>query len=185
MTDLELDQNENSGQPSVGAQLRQARTAKQLTIADVAATLRLSAHTIECLETDVMDDAMNPMYYRGYLGSYVRFLGLDAQAVLGVAPTVTKNRFRSQELASVSGPPVFKHARVAPRRFRYVSWLIALGLALLVFVWKYEQAHHVSSPIALPALASNQQAIALPVVKPASTSSFRVSPIKSIANTEK
>ena len=65
-----------------GRQLRRAREARNLGIADVAATLRLSVATIDNLEQDRYDRLPPDTFVRGYLRAYGRILQLDAESLV-------------------------------------------------------------------------------------------------------
>ena len=73
---------ESSATPSIGEQLRQAREAKKLTIAEVGALLRLAMDTLTNMEADNWEALHGRIYARGYLMSYVKFLGLSEDTLL-------------------------------------------------------------------------------------------------------
>ena len=62
--------------PSVGEQLKAARTDKQLSLKDVAASTKIQPWILESLEHDKLQTTMNPAYARNFLISYARFLHL-------------------------------------------------------------------------------------------------------------
>jgi cytoskeleton protein RodZ len=62
---------------SVGKTLHDARIAKNLSIADVAAAIRLRATIIQDIEQDLFDSCGGEVYGRGHQRMYARFLGLD------------------------------------------------------------------------------------------------------------
>ncbi len=62
--------------PSVGEQLKAARTDKQLSLKDVAASTKIQPWILESLEQDTLQTTMNPAYARNFLISYARFLHL-------------------------------------------------------------------------------------------------------------
>lgn len=84
MTDI--DDNEKSMQvssvPDIGARLRKAREARQLTIAEVASQLRLPKEVIEHLEQQDWARLHGRTYAHGYFSSYVKFLQLDYEELL-------------------------------------------------------------------------------------------------------
>lgn len=67
---------------TVGTQLQEARKAKKLSVADVTATTKIQPWVVEAIETDRLQEAMSPIYVKGFIGSYARFLGLNPQAVV-------------------------------------------------------------------------------------------------------
>lgn len=60
-----------------GAQLKQARTAKKLAFADVTHDTRIQAWVLEALEADQLHQQMSPVYAKGFLSQYAKFLGLN------------------------------------------------------------------------------------------------------------
>lgn len=84
MTDI--DDNEKSMHTSstldVGARLRKAREARQLTIAEVASQLRLPKEVVEHLEQQDWARLHGRTYAHGYFSSYVKFLQLDYEELL-------------------------------------------------------------------------------------------------------
>ena len=66
----------------IGAILRNAREAAGYSITDVAQRLRLSRHHIENLEAERFDLFPVSVFLRGYLTSYARLLGIDAEPLL-------------------------------------------------------------------------------------------------------
>ncbi len=64
-------------QRSVGARLRSAREAQELSLEDVAADLRISAPALAALEQDRFESLGPPVFAKGYLKQYGARLGLD------------------------------------------------------------------------------------------------------------
>lgn len=67
---------------SVGAQLRQARGARQLTLSDVSQRTKIQPWVLEALEADRLTDQMSPVYVKGFLSSYARFLHLPPEPLI-------------------------------------------------------------------------------------------------------
>lgn len=65
-----------------GEQLKQTREGLELSVADVAARLKLNAHKIDALERGDVENIESPVFVAGYLRSYARLLGLSEEAVL-------------------------------------------------------------------------------------------------------
>ncbi|MCC5855679.1 MAG: DUF4115 domain-containing protein [Idiomarina sp.] len=87
--------------PLPGDMLREAREQQKLTIADVAARLRLRKQLIEELEENKFDPKVAGTFTRGYLRSYAKFLQIDEDAViaayyeLGIEKPVRDNSMQS------------------------------------------------------------------------------------------
>lgn len=68
---------------SAGRQLAEARAARNLTVAEVAQQLKLSAVQVEALEADAYSRLPGPVFVRGFVRNYARLLELDADALVG------------------------------------------------------------------------------------------------------
>jgi cytoskeleton protein RodZ len=83
----ELDQeqrdlaSESAGGVSIGAALRSTREARGDSLSDVAHALKLSPGQIEALEMERFDLLPGPVFVRGFLRNYARYLGLDPETV--------------------------------------------------------------------------------------------------------
>lgn len=83
MTDQQSERTEmTDSAASLGAQLRQAREGKELTLQDVSNHLRFSTKQIEALENNQFDAFPDAMMARGFIRSYAKYLGVDAEPLL-------------------------------------------------------------------------------------------------------
>jgi curved DNA-binding protein CbpA len=64
-----------------GARLRRARLQRGVEIDDLAAATKITPAYLRFLEDERFDDLPAVVYVRGFIASYARFLGLDAQSV--------------------------------------------------------------------------------------------------------
>ena len=83
---LDGDDLDEAGDVSLGELLREARRQRAITLADVERDTRISAAYIEALEAERFDVLPAPVYARGFLRSYARYLGLDVDATLALMP---------------------------------------------------------------------------------------------------
>lgn len=67
--------------PTVGEQLRQAREALQLSVAEVAEITKIRTDHIRALEAGEYDRFVAPVYVRGFVRTYARLLKLDEQKI--------------------------------------------------------------------------------------------------------
>ena len=67
---------------SLGEQLRLVRESKGISLDYVSDTLKISKRYLEALEEDSFNVLPAPIYVRGFLGNYAKFLGLDPQTIL-------------------------------------------------------------------------------------------------------
>lgn len=115
----------------MGAQLRAMREVKGLSVADVAAQIRLAPRQIEALEADDMANLPELPFVRGFVRSYAKLLGMDAQPLLATLP----DPYADSELhtpASVEVP--FNVRQLSTQQSRV--WLMAAsGIAALAIIF--------------------------------------------------
>ncbi len=145
--------NAQENQNSAGALLKNLRLEKELSVADVAAKLRLEPRIIAALEAD--DFAILPAatYARGYLRNYARLLGADADAIIALyddeapaPPPEIVPAVRHPTQTSSSDTPV-----------KAFSYLISLVLVLLFLAW-WQSEHIVETPVEATNAASTASA---------------------------
>ena len=112
-----------SGQPSVGHILRDAREAQGITLEDAAVRLRLMQRQVEAMETDDFESLGQPVFARGFVRNYARLLGLAPEALLA-------------RMEGAPAEPTAVSPAAAPQPHSWLSspWLILLLLGLLVVV---------------------------------------------------
>jgi cytoskeletal protein RodZ len=67
---------------TTGTQLQQARMAKKLSLADVTRSTKIQPWVLEAIESDKLTGMMSPIYVRGFISTYARFLQVDAAPLL-------------------------------------------------------------------------------------------------------
>ena len=112
-----------SGQPSVGQILRDAREAQGITLEDAAVRLRLMQRQVEAMETDDFESLDPPVFARGFVRNYARLLGLAPEALLARMQGAPAE---PAEVSHAAPPP--------PHSWLSSPWLILLLLGLLVAV---------------------------------------------------
>jgi len=162
---------------NVGEQLRMAREVKGLSVTDVAAQIRLAPRQIEALEADDMASLPELPFVRGFVRSYAKLLGLDAQPLLAVLP----DPYASSELHLPASVDVaFDVKKLSMQQSRV--WLIALAIVvfLVVIFVSWNPVAPVSQPV--PVLAVVEQTIELPIiVEPAPASSAPIDAVDALA----
>lgn len=113
--------------PSVGAELARARQERKLSFAEVTRETKIQPWVLEALEADRLQDMMSPVYVKGFLSTYARFLRLDPE------PLVGQIRWPQPEPAQDEAPPP---PPPTPLKFRLplppVPVLRRIGAAALV-----------------------------------------------------
>jgi len=123
----------NSSLPSVGQQLRSARDAKGMAVAEVAKSLKLSVRQIEALEADDWQSLPCKTIIRGFVRNYARLLNLNSDLLMNSLDGIEMPH--SPELEMVTGTPVnLTSEKQVDRRdyLRVFSGLLILILAVLV-----------------------------------------------------
>lgn len=169
---------------TIGAQLRAMREVKGLSVSDVAAQIRLAPRQIEALEADDMASLPELPFVRGFVRSYAKLLGMDAQPLLSALP----DPYANSELhtpASVDLPFNAKQLSVQQSRI----WLMAAAgiaaLAIIFALWnRASPAQHsasatrvVEQAIELPIPAESAAAASLPMDAADALAAALVAPI--------
>ncbi len=159
-----------------GARLQQARTARKLTVAQVAAATRIQPSMLEALEADRLPGQMSLVYVRGFLSSYARFLHLDPEPLLAQLPS---GQPTEQEGELPPAPPRQRVSITIPWRLLGRVAAVSAAVAALILVNPIRWVSHVRWPaLELPRISLPQAKGAKPavraasakVVKPANTS---------------
>jgi cytoskeleton protein RodZ len=108
-------------EPTVGQQLRAARDAQSLSLAQVSAQLRIEPQFLTCLEQDRFEVFSAPVFAKGYLKQYGHVLGLDERDLLA-------QYYRQVEARDV---PVVPHKPIRLRDDDQIRhWMIAAFILL-------------------------------------------------------
>jgi cytoskeleton protein RodZ len=111
--------------PGPGAMLQAARVERGLQIDSVASALHVPPRIIEALEGDRFEVFDAPVYARGFLRTYSRFVGLSTDDVLAAYDALAGQQAEPSLIPPTSAGPL-------PRDFSVLKIVLALGLALLL-----------------------------------------------------
>ena len=126
----------------VGAELKRAREARRLAIADAAQQLKLLPRQIESLEHERFDRLPGPAIARGMVRNYARLLNLDPEALVKrMAPPVDNLPDRAQTAERY-------RQQVPPSGVKRPSTLVFSGLAVallalagtVAYEWQQQKA---------------------------------------------
>ncbi|HCH23137.1 MAG TPA: hypothetical protein DE179_02430 [Oceanospirillaceae bacterium] len=117
-----------------GYLLRQAREEKDLSQMKIARELHLTSRVLEGLETDDFTHVNSPIFARGYIRSYSRYLGLDPDAMVAEYDAVYGSPDHSKKPISVVRH-VDEQARPGDTWVKLVSVLIVLALLGASWWW--------------------------------------------------
>jgi cytoskeleton protein RodZ len=118
----------------LGAKLQSAREAMRMDRKDAASQLRLSENVIDMIENNSFPDTMPPIFVRGYIRSYGKFLQVSDDVVqAGLEPIQPKQVNHDSKLAApvTQMPPLYK----ANFLMKSLTAAIAITLLWLVAAW--------------------------------------------------
>ncbi|MDT8310700.1 MAG: helix-turn-helix domain-containing protein, partial [Methylophaga sp.] len=126
--------------PGIGYRLQQARELKKLSIADTASQLRFTRATVVHLEQEEWDKLHSRIYARGYLLSYVKFLGLPSDDMLSAFNAQYGDAERPNSLLVSKTLPVEKP-------FPWLSSLLVLIVLIIgALIYQYWPQQSLTSP---------------------------------------
>lgn len=140
----EVTVGEETARPCPGQRLQLARESKGISIDAVSAELRLHPRQIVALETCQVEHLPGQTFIKGYIRSYCRLLGIEADGLIdeyaqfSVEPPPLVHRGMEKQLTS-SDTPV--------RMMTYVIVLLLVGL-LAVWWWSQRQEWMAQEPVA-------------------------------------
>jgi transcriptional regulator with XRE-family HTH domain len=150
---------------ALGEAFRTAREARGLTLSDVAEHIHIRSVYLAAIEAEDWASIGAPVYARGFIRSYARFLGMDADdAVARFAERVPGGPASPSAAAAVQAPipaPAASGDRGGPSVL-----VIALGLIAVVLVafvgYEYLQFQS-GTPAAAPAVSASATPAPAPV----------------------
>jgi cytoskeleton protein RodZ len=102
--------------PTIGQKLRQARTERGVELSEVERATKIRAKFLEAMEEDRWQELPAPVYARGFLDIYARYLGLDHEALLEEYRHTVEGEREEQPIPdSVIKPSRLRHNRPARR----------------------------------------------------------------------
>ena len=156
--------NQQHSAINLGEILRQHRQKKKLSIGEVSERLKLPARQIEALENGTYENLPEPVFVRGFLRSYGRFLGLD-EAILDEA---LSHISPPDQVHKVSGNADFNFTKQQNKK-SFPTWIIGIfaivGIAYGVYEWQNKsQAEHAKQEQNTTLSDSNASTVAAPAI---------------------
>jgi cytoskeleton protein RodZ len=163
--------------PALGEEFRSAREARGLTLSDVAEQIHIRSVYLNAIENEDWKSIGAPVYVRGFIRTYARFLGKDAEDAVG--------RFNQTSpverpvVASASAATLSDNERSGPSLWAVVATLVAVVLVGFVAYewWQYAHPGGGAGPVARATQApqpaatggESQAPVANASVRPAAT----------------
>ncbi|MGZ6196817.1 MAG: RodZ domain-containing protein [Vulcanimicrobiaceae bacterium] len=116
---------------SLGERFRSAREQRGLTLSDVAEQIRIRSVYLAAIEEENWTSIGAPVYIRGFLRTYARFLGVD--------PEDAVSEFNASGADALGPPATTSSSQIGPpssgRSLSALIWVAsAVALALIAFV---------------------------------------------------
>jgi cytoskeletal protein RodZ len=124
--------------PALGEEFRSAREARGLTLSDVAEQIHIRSVYLNAIENEEWPSIGAPVYVRGFIRTYARFLALDAEsAVARFNDMVPVER----PGAHTPGPSAVESERSGPSPWAVIGGILALLLVAFVGYewWQFSQ----------------------------------------------
>ncbi len=115
-----------------GLMLSEARKKLSLSVEDVSSRLNFRTNLINEIEKDVFDPLLPATFNRGYLRSYAKLVGVDADEVLSAYDMLSVAEEQRSEMQSFSN---LTEKQAEHSRLMWFSYLIVALLFGLVVVW--------------------------------------------------
>jgi cytoskeleton protein RodZ len=127
----------NVDMAGVGQALRKARTDRGIDLSAVERATKIRLKFLEAMEEDRWEELPAPVYARGFLSIYARFLDLDERALLDEYEKTTEGERREPIPGSVIKPGVLRRHRSTKRTgsmdFKPIAKILA-GLVVIVVI---------------------------------------------------
>lgn len=140
---------------AVGAALQQVRVERKLSLADVTRETKIQPWVLEALEADRLHELMSPIYVRGFLTTYAKFLRLEPEALVAQLPRLTSEP--DQETLPPPAPAALTFRPSLPLLRRLGAAVAAVAVVAAIVAinpMKHWKTVHVSLPkLTLPKLA--------------------------------
>ena len=107
--------------PTIGETLRKARTERGVELSEVERATKIRAKFLEAMEEDRWGVLPAPVYARGFLDIYARYLGLDQQALLDEYRQTVEGEQHEPIPQSVIKPGTLRQTRPVGRT-RSINW---------------------------------------------------------------
>jgi cytoskeletal protein RodZ len=126
-----------------GERLRQVRLSQKRDLADIARELNIPERQLVAIEADDYKSLPEPAFVKGYLRSYARLLGVDANAlVVRFSDIYTSDTGRPSHHTLTDSPlrPLARLHRTSGRkRWKLLLWvfLLLLGLSIMYGLYAY------------------------------------------------
>jgi cytoskeletal protein RodZ len=167
--------------PALGDEFRSAREARGLSLSDVAERLHIRSVYLAAIEDEDWKAIGAPVYVRGFMRTYARFLGLDAEdavARFGTSPSAAAAAGPAATTTRVEERPKIREPageRRSPSVVAILAVLVAVAVVAYVGYAYFAGAKPGGTPVALasadadapaPTAAPSDEIVGVPAVTP-------------------
>lgn len=117
--------------PSIGRSLKSLRERKNISVADIASKMHLDSKIITAIEDDNFASLPDSIYVRGYIRSYSKLVGADADEMVRIFQQHGGN-FEPEIIPEIRHSSQTTSSDKPVKAFTY---LISLGLVVLLIAW--------------------------------------------------
>lgn len=166
--------------PGPGGRLQAARVERGLEVASAADALRVTPRIIEALEADRFEVFDAPVYARGFLRTYARFVGVPAEEVLAAYDALAGEQAEPSLIPPTSAGPLQRDYG----RFKIVGvFALALLLVGASYWWWMTRSALVESPPPASVTAAPAASVPLANVTPdTSDVELALPPLESVSD---
>lgn len=118
-----------------GQRLKKARERAGLSITEIAEQLHLGEDLVEAMENDDHSKLPGPVFTKGYMRNYARLVNEPVDEVLESLPDSGVANEERPALRQFSYTIKAQQVNSSHGVVKTVSWLVALGLIVLLIVW--------------------------------------------------
>lgn len=173
--------------PSLGERFRAAREARGLSLSDVAEQIRIRSVYLGAIEEENWGMIGAPVYTRGFLRTYARYLGLDPEEVVAEfngASAVEAATTIATSMGGASADYTYSESQRRSRVLSPLTWLAGVVAVLLISFVVYNQLTmraRQNAVAALPSSSSSSAPTTTASDSPAPSLSASTSPAESVS----
>jgi len=118
---------------SLGEQLKKGRENKNISLEDVADAIKINKKILEDLENDYHDFSLPPVYIKGFIRSYCRYIGLDEKKLLNLYEETCGKKRVEEFQKKVKSKNKIDYNKLVPL---IVSLIVLISLLCYIFFIK-------------------------------------------------
>ena len=134
------------GEGSFGAWLRRQREIREIDLREIADKTKISMRYLKAMEQDRFEVLPAPIFARGFLREYAKYVGLDADEVVNYYLAAHNPAGSDDEDGTLAGSPGRRPAadgRGPLNRRSLILFLVVLVLAALAYWYFYQRSRDI------------------------------------------